>query len=168
MKPNEEKLTAERIRALLDYNPETGEFRWRSYRNGNAMAGSVAGSPHREGYISIRIDASPYLAHRLAWVHTHGEWPANQIDHINGVRHDNRIVNLREAGNCENQQNLRKSHRDNKTGLLGAYWHKEAQKFSAQISVNGNLKYLGLFNTAEEAHQAYLKAKRELHSHCTL
>lgn len=168
MKPNEEKLTAERIRNLLDYNPETGELRWRNNMNGNAMAGSVAGSPQSAGYISIRIDSRPYLAHRLAWLHVHGEWPANQIDHVNGVRYDNRLVNIRETDNRGNQQNLHNAHSDNKTGLLGAYWHKGAQKFSAQIMIDGNLKYLGLFNTAEEAHAAYLEAKRKFHSHCTI
>lgn len=90
------------------------------------------------------------------------------MDHINCVRDDNRIENLRAADNAENQGNRRKARSDSSTGVIGATWHQRSKKFQAMIRAGGKQKYLGLFPTAEEAHQAYLKAKRELHPFCTL
>lgn len=109
-----------------------------------------------------------YLEHRLAWLYVTGTWPSDQIDHVNGIRDDNRIFNLREATGPENNGNQRQARSDNKTGLLGVYWDKQHKKFSAKIMFSGKHKYLGYFPTAEEAHAAYIKAKRELHSHCTI
>lgn len=168
MKADEEALTAERLRELLDYSPETGEFRWRVDRGGTAGAGSVAGYTDSKGYCSIRIEGNDYLAHRVAWKYVHGAGPARGIDHRNGIRNDNRIVNLREATQSENMENQRKARADSKTGLLGTSRKTHSNKFRAQIKINGRSKSIGLFKTAEEAHQAYLKAKRKLHSHCTL
>jgi hypothetical protein len=89
-------LTAEQSREQLDYNPETGEFRWKVPRNG-VIVGAKAGTDCHDGYISIRIFGKRYMAHRLAWLHHYGEWPIGGLDHINGQRWDNRIVNLRLA-----------------------------------------------------------------------
>lgn len=161
-------LTAERLRELLDYSPETGEIRWRVNRGGTARADSVAGTPNGDGYRKIHIAGRRYFVHRLVWVYVYGRWPVNQIDHINMDKDDNRIVNLREATNAENHGNQRKARTDNRTGLLGASWNKEAKKFHAQIQLDGKTKHLGYHRTAEEAHQAYIKAKRELHPFCTL
>lgn len=168
MKPNEEALTAERLRELLSYEPETGEFRWRVGRGGTAVAGGRAGYTEPRGYRQIGVAGRLYWEHRLVWLYVNGTWPSNQIDHVNGVKGDNRIANLREATVSENGSNQRQARTDNKTGLLGVYWNKEHKKFMAKIMFSGKHKYLGYFPTAEEAHQAYLKAKRELHSHCTL
>lgn len=168
MTAKEEALTVGRLRELLDYNPETGEFRWRVHRADNARSGSVAGSLNHGGYWRVSIQGHTYLAHRLAWLYVHGEWPTTGIDHKNGVTEDNRIANLREATQMENGGNKRKAHINSKTGLLGTSWHSPTKKFLAQIQLDGKNTYLGLFKTAEEAHQAYLKAKRELHPFCTL
>ena len=168
MKPNEEALTAERLRELLSYEPETGEFRWRVGRGGTAVAGGRAGCKQTIGYRRIGVAGRMYWEHRLAWLYVNGTWPSDQIDHVNGVKGDNRIANLREATRSENQGNLRQARSDSKTGLLGVHWNKPNKKFMAQIMFSGKQKYLGLFSTAEQAHQAYLVAKRELHSHCTL
>lgn len=159
------ELTAERARDLLSYCPETGAMTWNVRRKG-VRVGGVAGHLHKAGYRRIRIDYQIYLAHRLAWLITHGSWPSDQIDHINGVRHDNRLANLREATNTENQQNQRKAMVDNKSGFLGV--REQHGKFSAQIKVNGRYHHIGRFATAEEAHSAYRARKRELHPFSTL
>jgi hypothetical protein len=149
-------LTAERLRELLDYNPETGIFRW----NVAARAGTVVGCLNR-GYRVIRVDRMLYRAHRLAWLHVYGCWPTDEIDHINGIKDDNRLANLREVTCAENQQNRRSARTDNKTGLLGV--SSSQGGFQAQIKVNCKLFFLGRFATAELAHAAYLEAKRRLH-----
>lgn len=161
-------LTDERLQELLSYDPETGEFKWRSNRRGTARAGSVAGTLSRYGYRLIKIDGRGYFAHRLAWLYVYGRWPVDQIDHINTDKNDNRIANLREATGPENSGNQRKARAGSTTGLLGVSWYRRRNKFKASIGLSGKIMYLGYFRTAEEAHQAYLKAKRELHSFCTL
>jgi hypothetical protein len=90
-----------RVHELLSYEPRFGYFFWKINR-GSSKAGDVAGSVCPDGYRLIKVDGKSYKAHRLAWLMTHGEWPAEQIDHINGVRTDNRIVNLREASKKQN------------------------------------------------------------------
>lgn len=113
-----------------------------------------------------RIDGRKYLVHRLVWLHVHGEFPLNQIDHINGNGCDNRIENLRDVTPSTNSQNKRVARTDNKCGSLGV--SIERNKFVAQIK-SGCLKIkIGRFNTIEEASNAYLKAKRELHEGCTI
>lgn len=161
-------LTAELVRELLHYDPETGRFAWRLGRFGTRGAGGRAGYADPRGYRKICVAGRMYWEHRLAWLYVNGTWPSDQIDHVNGVKGDNRIANLREATRSENQGNLRQARSDSKTGLLGVHWNKPNKKFMAQIMFSGKQKYLGLFNTAEEAHQAYLVAKRELHQFCTI
>ena len=167
MKANEEALTAERLRELLSYDQETGEFRWSLGGKGTGGPGSVAGHVSR-GYVRICVAGHMYQAHRLAWLYVHGEWPVDQIDHINGEKIDNHIANLREATASENGGNQRKAASNNKAGLLGVSWYKQRKKFKAQIKLNGKTKHLGMFSTSEQAHQAYLVAKRELHPFCTI
>ena len=89
-------LTQARLKKLLSYNTDTGEFRWRVTRRGAARAGSVAGCVRHDGYVRIAIDGKRYLAHRLAWLYVHGEL-VPELDHANGVRSDNRLDNLRPA-----------------------------------------------------------------------
>jgi hypothetical protein len=101
-------LTAERLREILGYDPETGLFT-RLVRTGRIRAGEVAGTAHSRGYRSIVIDGRVYLSHRLAWLYVHGEWPPEQIDHINRNRADNRLVNLRAAK--QSQNNVRAAER---------------------------------------------------------
>ena len=98
----------------------------------------------------------------------YGTWPENQIDHINGVRHDNRIDNLRDVLQSTNAQNQRKPSATNKCGFLGVNFHKCSNRWIAQIHVQGKKKHLGLFDTPKEAHEAYVTAKRELHEGCTI
>ena len=161
------ELTAERARELLNYDPETGSLRWRVSRWG-ATKGNEAGSIEK-GYRRASVDMTRYFAHRLAWLIYYGTWPKDQIDHIDGDRSNNRIANLREATHDENCENQHRAQSDNyTTGLLGASFDKRKRVFRASIMVKKFVYRLGTFKTAEEAHQAYLAAKRQLHAFNTL
>ena len=154
-------LTQARLRELLDYDPKTGGFTWRIRRNQLALKGSKAGTPDSHGHIQIGVDGKFYLAHRLVWMHVYGLWPNLDVDHINGIKSDNRIENLRDISTAMNCQNELKARSNSQTKLLGT--HRVRYGYIAQICVNGKKRYIGLFKTAEEAHTAYIRAKRELH-----
>jgi hypothetical protein len=161
-------LTAERLRDVLDYNPETGEFRWKVTLSNRAPAGAKAGcfDKNHSGYILIRVLGRSYPAHRLAWLYVNGEMPNDDIDHINGNRADNRIANLRDVTRVVNLQNRRKGI--GRSGLIGAHWFSPANCWQSSIRVNGENIPLGYFKTPEAAHEAYMTAKRELHEGCTI
>jgi hypothetical protein len=154
-------LTVERLREVLDYNPDTGVF-LRRLGNGRGMkAGDIAGWVDSAGYRRICVDGRIYSAHRLAWLYVHDRWPVGDLDHRHGKEAGNGIANLREVSESENMQNQRRAQRHNKTGLLGVSPYY--RKFRAAITVDGKQNYLGYFETAELAHAAYLEAKRRLH-----
>lgn len=161
-------LTAEKLRDVMDYEPDTGTLRWRVSLSSRGPVGSKAGVVHRSGYVFVGIDGKKYLAHRLAWLHVHGRWPEKDIDHINGVKTDNRIANLRDVGASVNMQNVRRARADNKSGLLGVRWSQKAKKWGASIGLDGEYKWLGFHSTPEEAHAAYVEAKRRLHEGGTI
>ena len=163
-----EEPTQERLKQLLNYDPETGVFVWKVAASNRVKVGGVAGAISCEGYRRINIDGRSYYGHRLAWLHCFGRWPAKHVDHVNGVRDDNRLVNLREATDSENGQNRQKAQANNRSRLLGVYWNKRNERWVAQIALNGKLRYLGLFDTAEDAHAAYLTSKKKLHPFSTL
>lgn len=154
-------LTADRVREVLDYNPETGVFRWKVRLGQRCRVGNEAGSFSAEGYRQIKIDGRLHLAHRLAWLHTYGVWPRVDLDHRNEIKYDNRIANLREATKAQNTQNRSRARSDNQNGFMGV--SRVTGGWRALIDVNGQRHNLGLFGTPEEAHAAYLAAKRELH-----
>jgi hypothetical protein len=143
---------------LLEYDRNTGVFRWLKGR-GSVKAGQPAGSKQTRGYIQIKVNKKFYLAHRLAWLFETGQWPKDEIDHINGVHADNRIENLREATRCQNMANVGVT-RQNVSGLKGAYWHKPTGKWHSRISVSGKRKHLGYFKSKESAAEAYKKAAK--------
>lgn len=161
-------LTAEVVRKELSYNPETGEFIRVISHAQRKIVGRVAGSTTSTGYRTISIGGNSYKAHRLAWLVTHGEWPVGQIDHVNGIRTDNRIANLRVVNNRENAENKHKATASSKSGLLGVSWHKARRKWRAEIKHKGRKFHLGLFDTPEEAYSTYIQKKRELHAACTI
>lgn len=151
-------ITAERLRELLDYCPETGVFTWR-VSVGGMKVGARAGCRNNRGYVLIRVDGTIYVAHRLAWLFTTGCWPAEFIDHVNCDRSDNRLVNLREATHAQNQANARLPS-NSTVGLKGVTRRKS--RWEAQIKYCGEKKYLGLFDTPEAAHAAYVAAAKGL------
>ena len=160
MKDYETSLTVERVKEVLNYNQETGVFTWRVQKSARGNIRSVAGTSGRMGYWSIQIDNKIYKAHRLAWFVTYGRWPKDQIDHINGIRGDNRITNLREATPLQNARNTG-AHRLNTSGFKGVVWHKYRKKWRSTICINRKKKHLGTFSSAEEAGEAYQKAALE-------
>ena len=156
-------ITQTRLKKFLRYNPETGVFTWLvSLRRGRP--GAEAGHKRPDGYIKIGIEKTQYYASRLAWLYVHGRWPEVETDHINGIRSDNRIENLREATRLENSQNL-KFNKKNTSGFQGVSCEKKrkSKKWRAQIEVNTKQIVLGFFSTAEEAGMAYINAKATLH-----
>jgi hypothetical protein len=162
--PNTPKddLTAEFVRSILDYDPETGVLRWKVKRRHNALPGTEAGKLHQLGYRRIKIDRREYAAHRLAWLIAYGRWPDGQVDHINGIRDDNRLANLREATPSENMQNRNRSDAGSKTGALGVTV-TSGKKYQAQIKIGGKSHYLGIYDTPEKASRVYKMFKRVLH-----
>jgi hypothetical protein len=161
-----ELLTAVALREQLHYEPETGVFT-RKVKTSNVFVGDVAGSLNVHGYIHIRVCGADCLAHRLAWLYVHGEWPKQQIDHINGIKTDNRIANLRDASPAMNTQNIKAARVDSRSGVLGVQRH--GRRWRARISLgDSRLTALGQFDTPEEAYAAYVEAKRRMHEGCTL
>lgn len=145
-------LTMERLRELLDYQPETGKFFWKVTTRGT-RAGEEAGCVRPIGYRAISIDYTSYYAHRLAWFYMTGEWPKRQVDHKNGDRDDNRIANLADVSVSQNSHNTVKLGPKNTTGYRGVT--RYADKFIAQGMIEGKLEAIAMCDTAEEAAEAY-------------
>lgn len=161
-------LTAEQLRAALDYDPLTGVFRWKwrddvALQINNREAGTVAGCVSRPatGHMKITLNGGSYFLHRLVWLYVTGEWPTIGIDHIDNNAGNNRFTNLRLATTSQNQMNQRMTV--GKIGnLKGARFHKSTGRWQASITVDRKSHYLGLFDTAEEAHAAYCEAATRL------
>ena len=130
----------------------------------------AVGSLDRHGYLITRHNGMRLAVHRLVWALHHGRLPVGDIDHINGIKSDNRPVNLREVTHSTNQQNQRKSHVGATSRYLGVHRNKYSQRspWTASITVNGRARYIGCYRTEEEAHSAYLNYKRDLHAGCTI
>lgn len=150
-------LTAEKLRTLLVYENDTGDFRWIKAVP-KRPAGSIAGTDKGNGYRCISIGGKLYLSHRLAWLYVYGAWPSNNIDHINGDPGDNRISNLRECNQVQNSGNWKKAHKRNKSGYRGVYRISHTGKWCATIQIGGRSKYLGCFASPEQASIAYRQA----------
>lgn len=149
-------------KGALSYDPETGHFTWIEWQGGPVRVGQRAGNKGRMGYRYIQIAGRRTSEHRLAWLFVHEVEPPEQVDHINGIKDDNRIANLRLATNAENNRNVGKQS-NNKSGFKGVTWHTSAKKFQARIMANGKYKHLGLFQTAAAAAFAYDQAAADLH-----
>ena len=152
-------ITAERLQELLHYDPETGIFTRKVRTARRVKVGDVAGCQNGSGYLLITVCSRLYLAHRLAWLHTYGVWPKDQIDHINRIRTDNRIANLREVSHKQNGQNRSKSS-TNTSGHPGVCWNKQRSKWVATITHNKKDIHLGLFKSLEEAVSARKAAEK--------
>ena len=159
------QITAERLLELLVYNPDTGIFVWRKNRPG-CTAGARAGAYNDNGYLRIQIDGRIYAAHRLAWLYMHGVWPADQLDHRNLCKADNRIANLREVTNSQNQQNTN-LRANNTSGFRGVWFCKKRGLWEAKIVLHNKRHRLGYYATAEAASRVYEDAAAHFHSHRT-
>lgn len=145
------RLTAEKLREVLHYDPLTGMFTNRITRAARAKEGVESGSTHRtKGYREIMVAGERHYAHRLAWLYVYGEFPQGELDHINGNRDDNRISNLRTVPHAVNQRNLKRSA-NNTSGITGVYWSDHYQKWIAHITADRKAIHLGCFDTADEA-----------------
>lgn len=167
------EITHEELVALLCYDKNSGSFtrRCAGGKWGQIPAGATVGTVDDMGYLRITLGRGRrYRAHRLAWFYVTGDWPKQDIDHIDGNRLNNAFCNLRDVPRHINTQNRRALNPVNKSsGLIGAVWSSAAQRWTSRIRIGGG-KFidLGLFNSAEAAHGAYVKSKRQLHEGNTL
>lgn len=145
----------------LRYEPDTGHFFWLQKGGAARKMGVPAGSVSSNGYVQICFKRRFWSAHRLAWFIHYGTWPVDDLDHINRVRTDNRICNLRPATRSQNAANTKP--RGNVTGLMGVTLDRRSGRYYASIGIDYKTRHLGTFKTPEEAHQVYLAAKSELH-----
>ena len=166
------KITRERLLEILSYDRLTGVFIWKERardqfksdrelnRWNTRYSGKPAGTPNQDGHILINISKTQFLAHRLAWLYVHGEWPTGQVDHWDVNPSNNVISNLREATHSQNLAN-RGPRRTSKSGVKGV--HLRDSRWIAQIYANGKKRHLGSFNSMEAATSAYSRAAVEFH-----
>lgn len=159
-------LTQERLKQILHYDPETGVFTRILAISRKSKVGDIVGTPNAHGHLVINIAGKIRYAHRLAWLYMTGSFPINSIDHINGVKTDNRFCNLRDVTHTVNCQNHRAPQSSNSHGYMGCT--RDKKRWTSSICVNGNRIRLGMFDTPEEAEAAYLNAKRIHHEGCTI
>jgi hypothetical protein len=153
-------LTADRLRAVVSYDPETGIFR---RLTGPRQGKAIAGIDISTGYVRFWVDGGMYRANRLAWLYMTGQWPTEQIDHRNTVRADNRWANLREASRSQNKTNCH-AYANNTSGIKGVSPSGRANKpWAAAISKDGVTRRIGRFVTKAEAARAYAEAASRLH-----
>ena len=146
--------TADQVRGRLSYDKDSGKI---------TRGGVVAGRVNNDGYIQIGVFGKRYQGHRLAWLMYYGEWPNGIVDHINGLREDNRICNLRIATHAQNNQNSTKPFKNNSCGRRGVVWRDKYNRWEAYIYLNNKQISLGLFNSPDAASAAYFQAKCNYH-----
>ena len=151
-------ITRDELKRLFRY--DSGHL-VRLVSRGNSKRGNIVGTKDSHGHLQVYVKGRTYLVHRLIWFLLKGSWP-KELDHINGIRDDNRIENLREV---TRQQNLfnRKATTGSTSKYKGVSWKSKNNKWVAQSCVNGKVNYLGLYNTEEKAHEAYENYIREIH-----
>lgn len=152
-------ITQEQLKANFVYDKETGKFQ-RKTKQGLVLKGFYG--IQRYGFICL--NSTSYLCHRMAWLYVYGYMPDCHIDHINGLKGDNRISNLRLVEHLQNNQNISKPTKASKSKIRGVWFDKARNKWSAQITVNYKKISLGRYKTADEATVAYLEAKKKYHS----
>lgn len=149
-------FTQIKLKEMLDYDQETGLFKWRTRKANAVFPGDAAGCLNNFGYVRIGIGRKSYMAHRLAWLYCYGEWPETMIDHVNGNKSDNRITNLRKATRSQNTLNT-KTHRNQTSKIRGVDWVKNRKKWMVRIQIEGARKTIGLFSSLDDA----IKARKE-------
>lgn len=179
---NKDLPSPELLRKLLRYEPETGKLFWRErtadfFNEGKQTAehncaiwnGKHAGNEafttnNGDRYKKAKIFRKKYFAHRVIWAMVYGTWPKLEIDHINGIRSDNRLSNLREVTRAENAKNLKRS-RNNTSGVIGVSWNNKSKKWYAEIVVNCKIKRLGYFDNIKDATFARKEAEKKYGFH---
>jgi hypothetical protein len=161
-------ITQSELKEVLNYDPDTGIFTWKISPAPQVKQNKIAGSLTSQGYIVITINRKLYPAHRLAWLYVHGEMPKKFIDHINTIKSDNKLSNLRDASRIKNGQNQIKAHKNNISGFLGVTWYERTKSWVAKIKNNGKLIHLGYYKNPELAYESYLCMKRKIHEGCTI
>lgn len=155
------QLTQELLKECLHYDPDTGLFYRKKKTSNNMKVGQVAGHNHIEGYLELSLFGKKYLCHRLAWLYMTGTIPDSDIDHINGVRNDNRFQNLRVANRSQNMMNTG-LRANNTSGFKGVSLDKKTGKWEAYTKVNYKKISFGLFKTALDAHNERIKHIRNI------
>lgn len=155
-------MDAATARMHFTYDSDTGVLRRRTRPTNSVQVGDIAGSKGKKGYLLVGLLGRKYLVHRLAWLVFYGEWPKGQVDHINGVRTDNRMCNLRDVSATVNSMNRNATH--NTSGHIGVSWMSAARKWRAQICTDGVVTYLGIYANLSTAVAVYNaeKSKRLL------
>jgi hypothetical protein len=153
-------ITQQRLKELLYYDPISGKWTWIKKHCYKVVVGKEAGYVNPYGYRIIQIDRHLYRAHRLAVLYITGQWPSKEIDHRFGCRDDNRWSEIREANKRQQQANA-KRRSDNTSGHKGVVWDKERKCWKAQIAAPDKFKFLGRFQTFDEACQAYATAANQ-------
>ena len=154
-------ITQCELKELLDYNPDTGVFTWKKTVSNRTVVGSVAGNQDYNLYRRLTINGQRYMEHRLAYLYMTGNFPKNEMDHINHIPDDNRWANLRDATASQNCGNMRK-YKTNTSGYKGVYKQKRTDKWYSQIKHNKKMIYIGTYSTPQEASEAYKKKAIEL------
>jgi hypothetical protein len=162
-KKPKEILTQQMLKDILRYDENTGFFYHRRIRKGVTEVNQKAGVVDN-GYVKIRINGKSYRAHRLVWLYTYGEFPKDQIDHINHDRSDNRIINLRVVNNAENSRN-KVMLDSNTSGVTGVYLDKNRMKWCAHIGIDGKKKHIGYYGNFDDAVEARKKAEKKYKFH---
>jgi hypothetical protein len=154
-------ITQSELKDILHYDQDTGVFTWiKPVRK--TMINCIAGTISFEGYSVIKINKKIYRAHRLAWLYVYGEWPKSILDHINGIKNDNKIANLREATFQQNVFN-RKNESINTSGCKGVHWETARETWKVGIVINNKHIYLGRYKDKQEAINAYLISAKKYH-----
>jgi len=158
-----QSITQATLKSLLTYDADTGDLKNLVCRNPRAPKDKPAGSVTTDGYRSVVLFGRRYQAHRLIWLYMTGEWPAQEIDHINRNRLDNRWVNLRLATRLQNSWNTN-GHANSKSGVKGVAYVARTGKWQVQLRVCGKTHYVGVYDTVSEAAQARADAERRLYA----
>ena len=154
-------ITQSELKDLVYYEPDTGNFIAKKPR-GKLKIGNILGNKNHDGYMRIKINYTHYSSHRLAWLYVYGKFPDNEIDHINRIKNDNRLINLREASTSQNGINKSLTKR-NTSNFKGVTFNKKANKWQAQATLNKKTYYLGIYQTKEEAYKAYVDFAKKNH-----
>lgn len=160
-RPRKLILTGDVLRTIASYDPVTGLF-VRNLSVSNIKKGSVIGCASKNGYLRGRINGTLYYIHRLAWLYVTGKWPDFDIDHKDGNVKNNAWENLREATRSENKENITK-HSNSNSGIRNVYFDKNSCKWQVKIMKGYKSKSFGYFSTIEDASEAAIVAKRDLH-----